>query len=201
MENTEEKEDFMEVTRTHSKSIVFDILLSEQDVIDSLRVTPTLYFKNEYGRFEQVADIYASEVAQIRDLIMRKKKMKFASIFYERLMEVAFLRGTEIKILFYLCSKMQRNNWVHGVTQTQIEVFTRVSKRFVAPGLSSLIKKDFIRRVKTSNSYSYMVNPAFISRSSITSLPRLCFYYNKLSTREENNVSTNFINFEQENDD
>ena len=134
-------------------------------IIDREKLSESsLYYVDENsGDMSKVCEIFEGHSAEIVSRLKNaaSKKVAYCTMYQDALVELAGkLTPSEIKILFYLLSKMNYGNVVYGITYRGVSEKVGVSVRTVTDAMNSLIAYDLVRKFGTTQKKMYVVNPA-----------------------------------------
>lgn len=177
-------------------SLVLDILCAEKDIFKYYRDDYKLYVKDGKGKFIQVAEFFQPEVNKIVAEIFRKQKLKYAITFLESIPILTTLKPYSLKILFLFVRIMRRNNDVPVMSLIDINDKTGISARYITRGINQLLNMDIVRRQRVKNSYEYMVNPAFFTKSTLRSVFTVTEKYSNMKPHLKKEYD--FLNFDME---
>jgi DNA-binding MarR family transcriptional regulator len=159
-----------------SESIVYDLILLEADRINFYRKREIdLFYRNHFGDIVPLAEAYSEEVQPIIDQIFKKKKMRYYMTFTEGLEVMSTLKGSEIKVLLFLCRQMSYGNVVKNYGIRDINDATSINSSYVIKAITQLSKLDIIRHRTDKGRRTYMVNPAYFYKGTFKKL----FYHIK----------------------
>ena len=164
-------------------SLVLDILIAEKDYVRTYRSDHDLWFrvrKDGKNTFEKIAEQWRPEINEVIKEMFRKKKLKYSMCFLESFHLLAEMKPYTIKVLVYMVTHMRRDNWIKQLSISQISAETGVYDRYVIKGITQLLEMDVIRRIKSKNTFDYMVSPAFFTRSTLRGLFTVVYDYDAI---------------------
>lgn len=162
-------------------NIVYDLMLLESDrVIAYKRKEVDLYYKDQYGNFEKIAEGYDKGVEDLLASILKKRKMRYMITFIDAIDMQDDLKPSAFKILRFFIKNMSYGNIVKGYGFIDMNRELRMNTHFITSALNQLFEKDIVRYEKVKGRRVYMINPIMFYKGSMKNIFSLVKKFNDI---------------------
>lgn len=166
--------------------IVFDLLLLEADMVISKKIKNLdLYYKDEKGKFNKLAEGYDAAVDDVINNLLKRKRMRYMITFTETLTILNEIKPSSNKILRLMCQQMNYGNMLKNYSLRDIQQLSDMNMKFVMNSIKELCAKDIIRFVTEKNRRTYMVNPIYFYKGTIKKMFYCAKEYERMPKRNE----------------
>lgn len=166
-------------------NIVYDLILLEADrVMSKKRADKSLYYKDEYGQYVEVAQGFSDEADKIIMQLLRKKKARYMITFMESIEMLDLIKPSSNRILRFFTQQMTYGNILKNYSLRDIQQCTDMNMRYVMNAIKELCAIDAVRFHEEKRRRIYMVNPIYFYKGTIKKVFFSLKEYDKLPKRD-----------------
>jgi len=167
-------------------SLIYDLVLMEADRVQAYRYkSMDLYYKDPIGNMVPIGEAYKAEVDALIENIFKKRKMRYFVTFTEAIDLQDSLKPSSHKLMRFFCRHMSYVFFVANDGIRDIQIATAMNTNFVSKGIVELCKNDVIRFEVNKGRRTYMVNPIFFYKGTMSALFKCMRKYNEFPKRGE----------------
>lgn len=166
-------------------SIVYDLILLEADrIMSRKKADRNLYYKNDEGKYIEIAQGYSEETDAIILQLLKKRKARYMITFVESIDMLNDIKPSSNRILRFFTQQMTYGNILKNYSLRDIQQCTGMNMRFVMGAIKELCGVDAIRYYEEKKRRTYMVNPIYFYKGTVKKVFYSTKEYDKLPKRD-----------------